>query len=859
MTVVNLPYEYGTVSQGLTFQLMFADEHPTEGKYGGWPLSYLSDRIGRYPEESDDSWSILAIIGNVFAATLLAVVVVGAYERRRRQDTSRWQLSIGDLCFLMLAVCCVFGTWNMMARRYLTQQEAIQEIRISGGYVTTHIVLPKVVIGPSEASPIRHRFHAWLVQQLWNYEQPTAARVAELNEEAIEALHRLPEIRTLVVYDQTVTDEALAKVESFRSLERLQIGGEHLTAACVLSIQRLRSLRYLRIRDAPLSDDAISKLIALPNLVSLDVEGTRLTDAGLVGIAQCRRLRELNIARTNISAEGLRFLDGHPKLTRLWLASEASTPESPGIRRIKLRDLPRLESIHLPSELNWLELRNLPALVQMPSAWDPNDLVGMHAMYRNSGMFFLTNPPFPQPIQYGIDARHVSLRDLPALTTLKLNRQHLESLEVDVSSLQYLSMNVTHLTQLFGYSQATRFRDTSTPKYDIDDQFSELIGRNLGLQTLHLTDASLTHQGWAQLSSLEQLKVLDLSGSNITDADLGAFANTSQLETFKLNETQVSDDGWAKLPRFPELQHLGLSNTEITRLTLEALPKLDALEIERTPLESLRLVDLPMLTLSVTLAGSGPMTIELSNLPAFESFNAQHQCIDRMILRELPALNHLELTGSTVNDSMLSNVGDFASLKLLLVGETEITDATLSRIGELANLDRLDVSETPITDKGLASLSDKLPLTILNLTGTKVTDDGLRHLPRLQQLRQVLLGRTEVHGPGLQHLSRLGGLQTLSLEETKVTSDSLKHLRGVGQLNWLRLSDTRIDDLCFQHINQLPALVWLFLDRTSVTDQGIATFTMPRRLKVLDVSDSSVSAYWVSSTSESRRDVKISW
>lgn len=286
LVVVNLPYEYDTVSHGLTFQWTFADEQqPTEMEYGGWPLRYLSVNGGRYPEESDDSWSSFALVANVLVATLLAGVIVGAYERRRRRRTSRWQLSLGDLCFLMLVVCCVFGTWNMMAHRYLVQQDAVQQIRLKNGYVSMDIVLPKVVLGPREASPWRRSCHDWLVEQLWNHEQPTSARVSQLDEETIEALHRLPETRTLVVSSRNVTNEALVELELFQRLERLQIGGEQLTDTCVSSIQHLQALRYLRIRDAHLSDDAISRLIALPQLVSLDVEGTPLTDVGLARIA----------------------------------------------------------------------------------------------------------------------------------------------------------------------------------------------------------------------------------------------------------------------------------------------------------------------------------------------------------------------------------------------------------------------------------------------------------------------------------------------------------------------------------------------------------------------------------------------
>lgn len=849
LLAVNLPYEYGTVSTRLSSPLFDADQLDTEIRFGGWPFRYLSVRTPKYAESAEYAWSTAALAGDVLVAMLVLAVVVGGYEWRRRRRTLRWQLSLSDLCFLMLAVCSVFGTWNIMAHHYRTQQQAIQLIREHHGHATTRLFLPKLIIGPSERSPSRDRFHAWLTGQLWYYERPSLARLSTLNDDSMAGLRQLREIETLVVADSNVTDERIAALASLRNLERLQIDGEPLTDACIPSLQRLAHLRYLRIRNASFSDDAIAKLAALPNLVSLDVEGSPLTDRGLAKIAGCQQLRELNIAWTQVSERGLRLLDGHPKLTRLWLAGAVSTLESPAVKRVQLNNLPLLETLHLPSHLDSLELSNLPSLTQFPSGWEHN---AWWRTWQFSRTYygFGADDLFPRPMLHGVNAKHLSLGDLPRLTRLTLDIRKVVSLELDVTSLLHLSTIPTNDWRRTG---ATRIR------YDIDDQRCEWIGRNKGLQSLSLVDASLTRYGWKQLSSLRDLRSLDLTGSNVTDEDLGSFSGAYKLQTLDLAETQITNRGWDKLPRFGQLQTLDLSGTRITRLNLEDLPELNSLIIADMPLALLRLKDLPKLAGNLVVASPEPLVVEAVNLPAIGGIYLPHQCIERMTLKNLASLSHLDLTSASVDDATLRDLGRWTSLHSLILRDTEITDKTLSRIGDFQELRRLDVENTMITDEGLAALSPQLPLSVLNLTGTNISDRGLRHLSGQKHLTHLYLGRTGVCGPGLQHLSNVASLQKLSLGVTDVTSDSVAHLQNLRNLEWLRLSDTKIDDGAFQHLTRLTNLRSLFLNGTSVTDEGVSTFELPRPLKVLDISNSGVTAYRASSIAESRRSLKVLW
>ncbi|MDA1052269.1 MAG: hypothetical protein O3C40_17565 [Planctomycetota bacterium] len=862
LITVNLPYDYASAhSRGVPLGVLITQfrwrgigEGEIEQRYGGWPLCYLRVRSGGYFDYPDVEWSIPALAGDLLVAVLLGALVVCAYEQRRRRRTRRWQLTLSDLCFLMLVVCGIFGTWNMMADRYRTQENAIYQLGIDGGEVTKRFDLPKPIVGPSQPSPSRGRFHTWLIDQLWNHERPHKARVTKLTDEVMLALRQLREIETLVVQNPDVTDDdAVALLASLPYLERLQIDGAQLTDACVPSLLRLKGLRYLRIRDAKLSDDAIAKLAALPHLISLDVEGTPLKDRGLAAIGIHERLRELNVARTNVTERGLHILNGHPKLTRLWLASDVATPESPAVKRVQLINLPELTSLHIPSQIDSLELTNLPSLTQLPCEWNRNELWG-NDYWRYDSRFraFLSVSPFPRPMQYGITAKHVVIRDVPSLTTLHLNCSTIESLDLDVATLQNFST-----TAMYGFGRLGQ-GDATPSRYNIDDGLSELIGRNKSLQSLSLVDVSLTPYGWKQLSSLQDLQTLDLNGSNVTDEDLGAFAEAHKLVTLSLAETQISNAGWDKLPRLSQWQHLDLSGTRIKHIDLAALSELETLNVSDTPLESIRLKDLPKLTGYLIITSPAPLAVEVDNLSLLEGIYLRHQSIERMTLENLPALAHLDLSGSTVDDSTLRDLAHWTKLQQLVLCDTDITDATSSLFSELHALVHLDLENTAITEEGLAALSPRLQLKVLNLSGTNISDRGLRHLSGQRFLSDLYLGRTNVRGPGLLSLVDVTSLRKLSLGETSVTSESIAHLTKLQNLVSLRLSDTKIDDSSFQYLSRLTHLRELFLNGTAVTDQGLAEFELPFPLQELDVTDSGVTADGARSV-QARRAVKVSW
>lgn len=89
-----------------------------------------------------------------------------------------------------------------------------------------------------------------------------------------------------------------------------------------------------------------------------------------------------------------------------------------------------------------------------------------------------------------------------------------------------------------------------------------------------------------------------------------------------------------------------------------------------------------------------------------------------------------------------------------------------------------NLSGTSLTDSGLAQLGSFNRLRRLNLSGTAITDAGLRHLAGLGELRSLNLYNTAVTDAGLVHLRGLANLERLYLWGTEVSEAGAQAFRA---------------------------------------------------------------------------------
>ncbi len=109
--------------------------------------------------------------------------------------------------------------------------------------------------------------------------------------------------------------------------------------------------------------------------------------------------------------------------------------------------------------------------------------------------------------------------------------------------------------------------------------------------------------------------------------------------------------------------------------------------------------------------------------------------------------------GKAFGDPELARLGPVApAVQWLDLSGTSVTDAGLAALAPMGHLERLHLDLTRVSDTGLTRLAPLKRLEYLNLRGTAVTDRGLAALRGLPRLRSLYLWQTAVTPAAAQAL-----------------------------------------------------------------------------------------------------------
>lgn len=186
-----------------------------------------------------------------------------------------------------------------------------------------------------------------------------------------------------------------------------------------------------------------------------------------------------------------------------------------------------------------------------------------------------------------------------------------------------------------------------------------------------------------------RLREIQLSSTEVKDADLQSIHGLPELSALRLNHTSISDAGFVLLKDLPALRLLEVVETRITDDGLKHLTNLPSVT---------------WLTLQSTFVTD-------AGLPH---------------LKALPNLRELRLSHLPITDQGLVHLEGLTGLRLLEVYETGVTDAGMASVKKLKNLTWLNLVGTKLTDAGLAELKDLEGLRNLSVARTKATDQGIR-------------------------------------------------------------------------------------------------------------------------------------
>lgn len=581
----------------------------------------------------------------------------------------------------------------------------------------------------------------------------SAVAVAEDDEQAL-AVRKVEVLGGSVVRDESSPNRPVIGVDLS--------GSRRLTGAYLDVLKALPRLKSLNLSNCHAVDnEGLQKIAAFEQLTSLNLEGVNVTRKGLKAVCALSQLRTLRLSGRWLSDADLLQLQNLKQLESLRLDGfrvtrntmhrhggatgyESKRPEVAAITR----DLPRVATPVVNNNMlhiGFLSLAELPNLISLEL--DCNNCVDEDLTYvgriKNLTSLSVIGNVTDQGIQ--------ELRNCHRLTNLEIN-----SSQVTLGGLSALS----DLSELTTLNVTVNLRVSRNPARV--RQPPAPFPKNL--KTLNLSNADVTDAEMKFICELEQLTELDLSQNQITDEGLREISRLKQLRTLNLSYNKITKNGAAEIARLTELNMLNMANNPIKDAGLAHLS-------------------------------------------------------------QLKSLTSLDVVGTQGSDVGIQKLAVLEQLTSLRVGDERITDESLEQFKSWKRLINLTLFRCQVTPTGAMALSESESLAALELYGEQITDDFVYELGALAPLQQLKLHDSEITDEGLELVAEFPRLTFFSLHSCgEISGMGAKHLGRMRRLTELRIENELLGDDALDAISKLPSLQKLTLRQTRITHAGIKDF-----------------------------------
>jgi Leucine-rich repeat (LRR) protein len=483
-----------------------------------------------------------------------------------------------------------------------------------------------------------------------------------------------------------------------------------------LRLDRLKGASKLKV----LKIDArtIARRLSGPRATRFDVllaleslELTAVAGVGLHGLRGCSALRELRLEAAEITAASfaglqdvlvrLKKLDlsGCARLESVIHLAGCASLEELNLSYTGVADLSGLEQLLALAtlDLRGTEPRNVELLqlctgLRALSA-DWNCRVPMDVLQRCATHLALTQNAEETWGAYLVQVgRCAELRhlDLTATETRDV------SVVAGIPTLEVLLLDDTRVEDVSSLRTASHLRELHLHATPV----SNIAGLEdiPTLQTLNLSQCVRVTR-FANLSTCQKLRVLELGETSVTDVGIREFASIPELARLVLRGC-VGITTVACLKRCPHLTELDIATTQVTDagiLGLEAISTLTTLDMSSCPLNDVSSLEnnraLRTVILRKTAVRDDSVTA-LGTIASLTSLNLSRCKNIRNIngLRGLPRLATLMLSGTPISDvtALLR-----CPLRQLIVPGTRLTDAGVAGVENWDKLVFLDVCNCP--------------------------------------------------------------------------------------------------------------------------------------------------------------------
>ncbi len=425
-------------------------------------------------------------------------------------------------------------------------------------------------------------------------------------------------------------------------------------------------------------------------------------------------------------------------------------------------------------------------------------------------------------------------------------------------------------------SQMPEVRAVLLPGCEVTDDQLKMLQR-LELHSLDLSNTIGPVNGLAAIGVQENLKDVAMQGCEwVTDNVVGSLIKFPGLQTLDAANTNITDSSISFLESFNSLNFVSLSGCrQLSNETLEHLQRINSLRnvfVRDVPLSLSQVADFQRTRPEVILNYDQIMAPDLRPLienvdnPASSGGGAStHPFVsgyvgnpridatgiiyaldavlkpstDPSVLKYLPQLELLTLSGSGVDDAAISHIKEMSNLKYLHLSGSKLSDTALDSLPAFNDLRSVGLTNSTISPAMLQWLSNLPKLTDLDLSHSVFADADFAdsaHFPKLSSLR---LSESTNATRILNNLRAplLGRLALASCNLDDADLASIKPLPGLGLLD---LSNNPLEGHGVKAFQKSP-LQELCLRGSGITDTGLEALACLSNLYTLDLSGTSIS------------------
>lgn len=291
-------------------------------------------------------------------------------------------------------------------------------------------------------------------------------------------------------------------------------------------------------------------------------------------------------------------------------------------------------------------------------------------------------------------------------------------------------------------------------------------------------------QDFSSLSTMLNVKSLDLTNCKIGSKALESIASMTWLENLTLDKNIISDA--APLSKLIKLKSLSLSDNSIKDISsFSGLTNITNLNLSKNFIQDISAVSSMTRVKTLNLSDNLITTISsVSDISTLRELNLSgNQITSIEALRRLTTLTTLDLSNNTItNISALSSMTSLVNLNL-----SSNSIASFDKLSGLSNLTTLSVSGNSASNFDVLSETNIKYLTAANMN---ITDDILAKISKISKIQSLDVRNNQIID--VSSLTALSQLTTLTISGNY--PKNISALTACKKLNTVNCSNSTVND-----------------------------------------------------------------